>query len=78
MCIRDRITIPNGVTKIGANAFSACSALKKADFITANGWKVIKGGDNDKDKDVSKDITDSETAANYLVNNYADKDWERS
>lgn len=52
--------------------------MKKAVFITANGWKVIKGGDNDEDKDVSKDITDSETAANYLINNYADKDWERS
>ena len=74
----NQITIPNSVTKIGANAFSACSALKKAVFITANGWKVIKGGDNDEDKDVSKDITDSETAANYLINNYADKDWERS
>ena len=67
------IIITNSVTSIGGNTFSGCSSLTNVVFENTTGWKAT-----DIDTDISSsDLSNPETAANYLKDTYVDCRWAR-
>ena len=66
------ITIPASVKKIGAFAFSNCTNLEKVYLECQEGWKAVNGTKVQKFVHLKSD-----TAADYLTNNYREYTWER-
>lgn len=66
------ITIPASVTSIREAAFVVCSALTSATFENTSGWAA------DSTTLSETDLADTATAATYLVNTYAYRDWTRT
>ena len=71
-CAFASITIPNSVTSIGQYAFRSCSKLTSATFENTSGWKA---GETTLSSD---DLSNTSTAATYLVSTYATAEWRRS
>lgn len=65
------ITIGSGVEKIGKDAFELCRALAEAIFKNPNAWSA------DKEELLSSEISNPETAADYLTDTYRRCDWLR-
>lgn len=65
------LELPSSLNFIGVWCFQNCTALKSVDFSNANGW--IAG----VTAIVSADLSDTSTAAKYLVTNYYSSVWQR-
>lgn len=65
------IVIPNNVTTIKTYAFKDCSNLKTVVFNETVGWQA------DTTDISSSDLTNSITAAKYLINTYNSRTWTR-
>ncbi len=65
------IVIPNNVTTIKTYAFKDCSNLKIVTFKETVGWQA------DSIDIQSSDLTNSVTAAKYLINTYSSYTWTR-
>ena len=66
------ITIPASVKEIGAFAFSGCTKLEEVYLECKEGWKAVN-----RDKVQEFRYLNSDTAADYLTNNYREYTWER-
>ena len=72
------ITIPKGVTTIGNSAFSNCNSLNSASFKTTSGWTVVNEDLGKRANINSSNLTNTSTAATYLISTYKDYRWNRT
>ena len=71
----NNITIPSNITRIETKAFKDCTALKNATFAVTSGWKVRE---NFSTYSISSSkLSDSESAAKCLIDEYCDAQWFR-
>ena len=67
----ESITIPSGVTKIGASAFLNCTSLTSATFGVTDGWYATYYSSESSGTNISKsDLENPEAAANALRATY--------
>ena len=72
------ITIPASVTRIGAYAFSECTNLASVTFENPMGWWYTDSNTATSGTVLSStDLSNSSTAAEYLVSTYSDYYWNR-
>ncbi|MCH5164368.1 MAG: leucine-rich repeat domain-containing protein [Clostridiales bacterium] len=69
----ESVTISDSVTSIGSHAFYGCKNLQNIIFKNATGWQI----DNNLEIDESL-LSDSSTAAKYLVSTYSSYDWSKA
>jgi hypothetical protein len=73
------ITIPDSVTYIGDSAFAGCSSLTSITFENTSGWWASTSSTATSGTSISSDnLSDTETAAEYLTDTYCRYYWKRA
>ena len=73
------ITIPSSVTSIDTNAFGACSRLTSATFKVTSGWWRSTSASATSGTTISSSyLSNTSTAATYLISTYAGYYWKRT
>ena len=72
------VTIGAGVTSIGYEAFSYCTGLTSVTFEETSGWFVSGSSSATSGTDISADLSDKSTAAEYLRSTYRYYYWKRN
>ena len=70
------VTIPNSITSIGIHAFQGCSFLENAHFENTSNW-YVKRYLNDTGTNISSNLSNTSTAANYLTSSFRNNYWKR-
>ena len=71
------VTIGAGVTSIGSYAFYNCTGLTSVTFEETSGWFVSRDSSATSGTDISANLSDKSTAAEYLTDTYYDYYWKR-
>ena len=72
------VTIGESVTTIGAQTFTNCNNLTSVTFEDANGWQVSLNESFDESTTLSAtDLSDPDTAAQYMTENYNRHYWRK-
>ena len=72
------VTIGAGVTSIGSYAFYNCTGLTSVTFEETSGWFVNTSSSATSGTDISANLSDKSTAAEYLTDTYYDYYWKRN
>ena len=72
----ENVVVPSNVTKVAICAFGGCENLTSVVFKNIKGW-VVQEHEYETWEISAKDLSDSETAAQYVTETYSDCDWEK-